>query len=91
MAFNDDILDLEALHDFFWKYSDSKGKVKFTITEMSELFGMTYYSMSRVLGKFVKAGRLKKKSPRGSEFYCVDPFTYRMNNGVEIDPRRKDK
>ncbi len=88
MAFNDDILDVEALHDFFWKYSNSKGKVNFTITEMSELFGMTYFSMCRTLGKFVHAGRLKKTKPNSSTFFCVDPVEYRKVNPIVKDPRR---
>jgi len=80
-------VSVESFHDFLWRYSDSKGKVFFTISDMAEHLGMHEVSIKRILGGMVRDGRLKKSSKHSRTFYCVNPALYREEHNIFVPER----
>lgn len=53
-------IDLDALHSFLFRKADRLGRIKLNQTQLSKDFGITKFTMSRVITKMVDSKRIKR-------------------------------
>lgn len=68
-----DKIDHDLLHDYLWKRSDRLNQMTISTGELADSLGVTIYSMSRIIGDMIKAGRLRRI---GSKIEVIDPELY---------------
>lgn len=69
-------INIEALHSFLFRKSDRLGRIKLNQRELADEFGITKFTMSRVIARMVDTKRIRRLTNnlnnRGS-FVVEDP------------------
>lgn len=81
-------LDLLALHELLWARRDRLGRLKLLQTDLAKEIGVTKFTMSRLVAKFITQQRIRQISNRGQNiglFVVTDPALWTEQWGTDPD------